>query len=92
MGGAVVGFVFPFMLNALLSNVGLAWTLRIWAIMTCATTAVAFLGIRPRVPVSKPHPGQKRPRFIVPQMQYFKSPLFLSFVRDRALYIMEAGH
>lgn len=79
------GFVFPFMLNALLNNVGLRWTLRIWAIMTCVATGIAFLGIRPRVPVSKLHPGQKRPRFIVPQMQYFKSPLFLSFVRHDAI-------
>ena len=57
------------------------WTLRIWAIMTCTTTGAAFLGIRPRVPIVKRRPGQARPRFIVPQMQYFKSPLFLSFVR-----------
>ncbi|PIL27566.1 MFS general substrate transporter [Ganoderma sinense ZZ0214-1] len=60
-------------------KVGLRWTLRIWAIMTCATTGIAFLGIRPRIPVVKRRPGQERPRFIVPQMQYFKSPLFLSF-------------
>lgn len=76
-----LGFVFPLMLNALLEKVGLRWTLRIWAIMTCATTGVAFLGIRPRIPTAKRRPGQERPRFIVPQMQYFKSPLFLSFVR-----------
>ncbi|KAI1798150.1 MFS general substrate transporter [Ganoderma leucocontextum] len=78
-GTGVGGFVFPLMLNALLNKVGLRWTLRIWAIMTCATTGVAFLGIRPRIPVVKRRPGQERPRFIVPQMQYFKSPLFLSF-------------
>ena len=69
------------MLNTLLEKVGLQWTLRIWAIMTCTTTGAAFLVIRPRVPIVKRRPGQARPRFIVPQMQYFKSPLFLSFVR-----------
>ncbi|TFK84966.1 MFS general substrate transporter [Polyporus arcularius HHB13444] len=78
-GTGVGGFVFPFMLNAMLNNLGLRWTLRIWAIMTCTATGIAFLGIRPRVPISKPHPGQWRPRLIVPQMVFFKSPLFLSF-------------
>lgn len=78
------GFVFPFMLHAMLNNLGLRWTLRIWAIMTCTATGIAFVGIRPRVPVTKPHPGQRRPRLIVPQMGYFKSPLFLSFVSDHA--------
>ena len=89
MSDTRLGFVFPFMLNALLNNVGLRWTLRIWAIMTCAITGLAFLGIRPRVPVVKPRPGQRRPRLIVPQMQYFKSPLFLSFVSIRSLTVTE---
>ncbi len=82
----VPGFVFPFMLNAMLNNLGLRWTLRIWAIMTCTATGIAFLGIRPRVPISKPHPGQRRPRLIVPQMVFFKSPLFLSFVSTHETY------
>ena len=68
------------MLDSLLNNVGLRWTLRIWAIMTCAVTGIAFLGVRPRVPIAKRHSGQSRPRLMVPQMQYFKSPLFLIFV------------
>ncbi|TBU59311.1 MFS general substrate transporter [Dichomitus squalens] len=78
-GTGVGGFVFPFLLNALLSKVGLPWTLRIWAIMTCTLTGIAFLGVRPRIPVPKRAPGQQRPRLIVPQMRYFKSPLWLSF-------------
>ena len=69
------------MLTTLLDKVGLRWTLRIWAIMTCTLTGIAFLGVRPRIPVAKRAPGQQRPRLIVPQMRYFKSPLWLSFVR-----------
>ena len=85
------GFVFPFMLHAMLNNLGLRWTLRIWAIMTCTATGIAFVGIRPRVPVTKPHPGQRRPRLIVPQMGYFKSPLFLSFVSNHAALCPDAN-
>ncbi|OSD08079.1 MFS general substrate transporter [Trametes coccinea BRFM310] len=76
-GTGVGGFVFPFLLNALLNNVGLRWTLRIWAIMTCVSTGIAFYGVRPRVPMAKFQPGQRRP--LAPRMEYFKSPLFLSF-------------
>ena len=71
--------MFPFLLNALLNNVGLRWTLRIWAFMTCVSTGIAFYGVRPRLPVPKFYAGQRRP--LAPRMEYFKSPLFLSFVR-----------
>ncbi|OJT01758.1 hypothetical protein TRAPUB_7814 [Trametes pubescens] len=76
-GTGVGGFVFPFMLNSLLNNVGLRWTLRIWAIMTCVSTGIAIFGVRPRVPVAKYRDGQRRP--LAPRMESFKSPLFLSF-------------
>ncbi|KAI0659207.1 MFS general substrate transporter [Cubamyces menziesii] len=76
-GTGVGGFVFPFLLNALLNNVGLRWTLRIWAFMTCVSTGIAFYGVRPRLPVPKFYAGQRRP--LAPRMEYFKSPLFLSF-------------
>ncbi|KAI0635227.1 MFS general substrate transporter [Trametes polyzona] len=76
-GTGVGGFVFPFMLNTLLNNVGLRWTLRIWAIMTCVSTGIAFFGVRPRVPIAKYRDGQRRP--LAPRMESFKSPLFLSF-------------
>ncbi|CDO70615.1 hypothetical protein BN946_scf184748.g12 [Trametes cinnabarina] len=79
-GTGVGGFVFPFLLNALLNNVGLRWTLRIWAIMTCVSTGIAFYGVRPRVPMAKFQFGQRRP--LAPRLEYFKSPLFLSFTHS----------
>lgn len=42
--------------------------------------AVALLGIQPRVPIPMFQEGQGRPRFIPPQMQFVKTPLFWNFV------------
>ena len=74
------GFVFPFMLTALLEKVGLPWTLRIWAIATTICCGAALLGLRPRLPVPKYTMGQKRPRFIPPALGFTKNPLFWSVV------------
>ncbi|OBZ77439.1 putative transporter ESBP6 [Grifola frondosa] len=60
-------------------NVGLRWTLRVWAIGTSIVIGIALLGMRRRVPVPKYQPGMRRPRFIPPQMQFLKTPLFWSF-------------
>ena len=74
------GFVFPFILNVLLEKVGLRWTLRVWAIGTSVCSAVALLGMRSRFPVPKFSPGQRRPKFIPPQLSFYKNTLFWSFV------------
>ena len=74
------GFIFPFLLNAMLSNLGFRWTLRIWAIVSTVITGIALLGIRPRLPVPKFTGGQERPRFIPPQLGLLTNPLFWSVV------------
>ncbi|KZT07332.1 MFS general substrate transporter [Laetiporus sulphureus 93-53] len=74
-GSGVGGFAFPFLLQALLEKYGFRWTLRIWAIVTLVVVGVAILGFTPRLPVPKFQRGQ-RPRFIPPQMQFLKTPLF----------------
>ena len=79
-GTGVGGFVFPFILNALLAKVGLQWTLRVWAIGTSVCTALALLGMRSRLPVPRYSAGHRRPRFIPPNFEMIKSPLFWSFV------------
>ncbi|KAI1785384.1 MFS general substrate transporter [Ganoderma leucocontextum] len=77
-GGGFGGFVFPFILNAMLDNIGLRWTLRIWAIGSTVIIGIALLGIRPRLPVPKFTAGQERPRFIPPRLGLMRSPLFWS--------------
>ncbi|TBU44775.1 MFS general substrate transporter [Dichomitus squalens] len=77
-GGGVGGFVFPYILTALLDKVGLRWTLRIWAIVTTIFCGIALLGLRPRLPVPKYPHGSRRPRFIPPQLGFVKTPLFWS--------------
>ncbi|KAI0686604.1 MFS general substrate transporter [Earliella scabrosa] len=79
-GTGVGGFIFPFMLNGLLEKVGLRWTLRIWALGTSLCSAIALLGMRSRFPTPRFNATQRRPKLIPPHMDWFRSPLFLSFV------------
>ncbi|KAJ3016369.1 hypothetical protein NUW54_g819 [Trametes sanguinea] len=78
-GTGVGGFVFPFILNALLDKVGLRWTLRIWAIGTSLCSGIALLGMRSRFPIPKYAANQRRPRFIPPHVGFITSPLFWTF-------------
>ena len=75
------GFIFPFILNALLQNVGLRWTLRIWAIGTSIFSGIALFGMRSRFPVPKFDADQRRPRFIPPHLDFLNNSIFWSFVR-----------
>ncbi|KAI0694845.1 MFS general substrate transporter [Earliella scabrosa] len=79
-GNGVGGFVFPFMINSLLNKVGLRWTLRILAISTSLCSAIVLPAVRSRFPIPKFSPTQRRPKLIPPQMDWFWSPLFMSFV------------
>ena len=79
-GNGVGGFVFPFMINSLLGKVGLRWTLRILAISTSLCSAIVLPAVRSRFPIPKFSPTQRRPKLIPPQMDWFWSPLFMSFV------------
>lgn len=76
-----LGFIFPFALNALLDKVGLRWGLRIWSIVSTSCCGLALLGIRPRLPVPRFTAGQRRPRFIPPQLGFTKNPLYWGVVR-----------
>ncbi|KAI0671132.1 MFS general substrate transporter [Trametes maxima] len=78
-GTGVGGFVFPFILNALLDKVGLSWTLRIWAIGTSFFSGIALFGMKSRFPVPKFTAIQRRPRFIPPRVSFLKNPLFWTF-------------
>ncbi|KAI0770597.1 MFS general substrate transporter [Fomes fomentarius] len=79
-GTGVGGFVFPFVLNALLEKVGLRWTLRILAMGTSSCSAIALLCMRSRFPVPKYNATQRRPKLIPPHLSWLRSPLFISFI------------
>ncbi|KAI0824006.1 MFS general substrate transporter [Trametes gibbosa] len=78
-GTGLGGFVFPFVLNALLDKVGLHWTLRIWALGTSFFSGIALFGMRSRFPIPKFSAHQRRPRFIPPHISFVKNPLFWTF-------------
>ncbi|CAL1714316.1 unnamed protein product [Somion occarium] len=84
-GSGVGGFAFPLMVNALLGKVGFRWTLRIWAIGTAIIAGLALLGIHHRTPTPKFRRGERRPRFIPPQMQFLKQPVFWTFSTTNVL-------
>ncbi|KAM5540859.1 hypothetical protein V8D89_005503 [Ganoderma adspersum] len=77
-GTALGGFVFPLLLNALLNNVGLRWTLRIWAIGTTVAAGLAFLGLRGRLPVPKYNAVHRRPKLVPNRLDYLGTTLFWS--------------
>ncbi|KAK7686188.1 hypothetical protein QCA50_010408 [Cerrena zonata] len=78
-GSGVGGFAFPLMVNALLGKVGFRWTLRIWALGSAILAGLAILGINHRTPAPKFRRGQRRPRFIPPQMHFLKRGVFWTF-------------
>ncbi|PCH36281.1 MFS general substrate transporter [Wolfiporia cocos MD-104 SS10] len=75
-GSGIGGFVFPYMLEGLLAGIGFRWTLRTWSAITLVFAGIALLGMKPRLPVPKFQRGQRRPRFIPPQLQFIKTPHF----------------
>ena len=76
----MAGFVFPVLLTALLNNVGLRWTLRIWAIGTTVAASIAFLGMQGRLPVPKYNAVHCRPKIITNRLDYLRTSLFWSIV------------
>lgn len=84
-GSGIGGFAFPFILEALLDAVGFRWTLRICAIAILVVAGLAALGLQPRLPVPTFQRGQRRPRFIPPQVQFIKTPLFWALGLSTAL-------
>ncbi|TBU45568.1 MFS general substrate transporter [Dichomitus squalens] len=77
-GTALGGFVFPLLLNALLTNIGLRWTLRLWAIGTTVLCGIAMLGMRSRLPVPKYSAVHRRPKLLPGRVDFLRSTLFWS--------------
>ena len=73
--------MFPLILNVLLDKVGLRWALRVWALGTSVFSGITLLGMRSRLPIPKFTRGQRRPKFIPPQLTILNNRLFWSFVR-----------
>lgn len=71
MGSGVGGVVFPLVLNALLTSIGFAWTMRVWALAQVLLNGTALYLIKPRIrsPASttRPHASIKQlVRLLVP--------------------------
>lgn len=75
-GSGIGGFILPYILHALLDGVGFRWTLRICAFAVLVVAGIGVLGMKPRLPTPTFQRGQRRPRFIPPQLQFIKTPLF----------------
>ncbi|CDS00605.1 related to monocarboxylate transporter 2 (C-terminal part) [Sporisorium scitamineum] len=50
MGSGVGGVVFPLVLNALLTFIGFAWALRVWALAQLLLNGTALYLVKPRIP------------------------------------------
>ncbi|KAJ9475618.1 putative transporter ESBP6 [Pseudozyma hubeiensis] len=86
MGSGVGGVVFPLVLNALLTSVGFAWTMRVWALAQLTLNGTALYLLKPRIPQQAPakvprasakqllrliYPGDLRPLLSPIAMIYF---------------------
>lgn len=63
MGSGVGGVVFPLVLNALLTSIGFAWTMRVWALAQIVLTGTALYFVKPRTPnapSAKPLPSSRK--------------------------------
>ena len=79
------GALFPLLINYLLTHTGgFRWTLRIMAILIAVCGGIAFLGVRPRVPIAPVSRvrGSRRAQAggIALDLSFFKSPLFILVV------------
>ena len=94
MGSGVGGVVFPLVFNALLTSVGFAWTMRVWALAQVMLSGTALYFVKPRIPnppsmkalpsskrelVKLLLPGDLRPLLNPVAIIYVSSP-FLSFL------------
>ncbi|EPQ56309.1 MFS general substrate transporter [Gloeophyllum trabeum ATCC 11539] len=80
MGGSGIGgFVFPLILNALLSRLGFRWTLRIWALIMAVVAGPAVLAVNPRVPLPKHEKGSPRPSVVPKELPFFRDAAFWMF-------------
>jgi hypothetical protein len=61
-GAGLGGLLFPFIFSASLENLGLAWTLRIWALCLLVGAGPALIGIRPRLPITLRSKGHAKDR------------------------------
>lgn len=50
MGSGVGGVVFPLVLNSLLTSIGFAWTMRVWALAQLLLNGTALYLVKPRIP------------------------------------------
>ena len=92
-GAGLGGLIFPFIFNASLENLGLAWTLRIWAVCLLVGAGPALIGIRPRLPITKRKTNYTKGRKIdyvkavKKQFGYLMSTLWLCTV-SRVTYVI----
>ncbi|GAA6009147.1 hypothetical protein JCM10207_004282 [Rhodosporidiobolus poonsookiae] len=75
-GIGVGGFVFPFLIDGLLTAGGFPWLCRAWAMITAVVFSVSIYFCRPRIPIFKPAKGQ-RPPWLAVDWKALRDPLFI---------------
>lgn len=85
-GGGIGGFIFPWLINAVLEVKGFPWLCRVWALLTAVVFSTSILFIKPRVQLVKPV-GGRGPWFPTGGWSFAWNPLFLLSV-GRALHFL----
>ena len=71
------GLIFPFLFEATLGSVGLAWTYRIWGLCLLILGTPSLYFMRPRLPVRKPGSIIHSRAFRLKGLAFVTSPLFI---------------
>ncbi|BGP47568.1 hypothetical protein JCM10450v2_003431 [Rhodotorula kratochvilovae] len=77
-GTGTGGFVFPWVLDALLANLGFRWMCRIWAGITLVVFSVSISFVHPRIPLAV-HRGNRGPWIPRVNWRFLRTPVFLLF-------------
>ncbi|GAA5979675.1 hypothetical protein JCM11641_004051 [Rhodosporidiobolus odoratus] len=70
------GFVFPFLIDALLSRGGYAWYCRGWALITAVAFGLTIPLVNPRIPLVKPKNGERGP-WVAVDWKFLYDPIFV---------------
>ena len=84
--------MFPFTINALLSTIGFAWSMRALSLLVFFIGFLGNVGMKPRVPlppVTSAGQSSHRPPPLRNHVdhQVFRSPLYLAVVRDYVMLV-----
>ncbi|GAA5888944.1 hypothetical protein JCM6882_009690 [Rhodosporidiobolus microsporus] len=77
-GAGIGGFVFPFLIQALLDHVGFHWMVRTWSFITAVVYVVALYLVQPRIPPPKKVRKGERGPWLAVEPKVLLNPILIA--------------